>query len=180
MSSKSNDQGEIPLLRIVRKLLLPAECDQIVALSEGSGRRYRRSGRTLDARVEFRILRRSEAAWVYERFFETFQQENVWGFALSSPGLIRVQRYTLGGYTAPHTDYDYSSGDFSKITAVVPLVKRSFWSGGNLFVGNAGRCPLIGQGDCLLFPSIAKHEVTRVTRGSRIVLTAWMEGPPLT
>jgi predicted 2-oxoglutarate/Fe(II)-dependent dioxygenase YbiX len=174
------DARRLPVLRVIRAVLSVPECARISEVAQESGRYYDRRQSPLDRRVEFRILYRDEAAWIYERLAQVLKRENIWALKLTGTvDPMRIQRYTQGCYSGPHTDYDYTTSDYSKLTAVIPLVRRSCWLGGDLLIGNALRKPRLDQGDCVLFPSVARHEVTLVRRGVRLVLTAWMSGPPL-
>jgi hypothetical protein len=162
--------------RVRRSLFSPRQCGDLVRFAEEQGRYYR-SRKNRDVAICY--VRPKSVAWAFEKMAATLVKENVWGFLLS--GIVepmRIQKYDRGGYTNPHSDFDYSSLDQSKITAIVPLVKRDSWSGGQLSVAGTSVRPL-EQGDCVLFPSFARHAVSRVKKGTRIVLSAWAAGPRL-
>src|SRR2546425_142642 len=166
--------------RIKRKLFTSDQCDALLRIAETQGRFYRSHGKSIDRDVHIRYLSPHDAPWAYKKIAAAFASENRWGFVLSAiVEPIRIQRYKRGGYTANHTDYDYRSTDQSKITAIVPLVRRSSWEGGDLFVMGAKVRRTPDKGDCLLFPSFAWHGVSPVMRGVRIVLSAWVAGPRL-
>jgi hypothetical protein len=177
---RGSKPGKLPVFRVVRRLISAGECEVLLKLGAESGRYYRDRPEQVDRAVAFRLMRGSEAPWVRERLTGAFKRENIWELTTTTIAApLRIQRYGRGGYTGPHTDYDYATGEFSKITAVVPLVSRLEWKGGDLLIGNGLRCPRLDRGDCVLFPSMSRHEVTRVSQGTRVVLTAWMDGPPL-
>ena len=166
--------------RIKRRMFTTAQCDELIRFAETRGRYYRSGGKRIARNVEICYARPQDVAWAYEALAATFATENVWGFVLSAiVEPIRIQRYRRGGYTRHHTDYDYSTTDQSKITAIVPLVRRTSWEGGELFLGGTRVRSVPDQGDCLLFPSFAWHGVSPVTKGVRIVLSAWVAGPRL-
>jgi PKHD-type hydroxylase len=150
-----------------------------VRFAEENGRYYRSGGKKVKRDVGICYLQPENAPWAFKKIARAFARHNVWGFALS--GIVepmRIQKYGIDGYTRPHTDYDYRTTDMSKITAIVPLVPSRSWSGGDLIIAER-RVPRIGRGDCLFFPSFAMHSVSPVTRGERIVLSAWAAGPRL-
>jgi hypothetical protein len=167
-------------IRVRRGLLTPTECDQLVEFAETRGRYYRSGGKRISRAVEICYLWPPDAQWAYERIARAFVRENIWGLVLSAiVEPMRIQRYRRGGFTRHHTDYDYRSTDQSKITAIVPLVKRASWQGGDLSVSGHKIRRAIDKGDCLLFPSFAWHGLSPVTHGVRIVLSAWVAGPRL-
>jgi len=166
--------------RIKRKLFTTAQCEELVRFAETRGRYYRSGGKRIRRNVEICYAGAQNLPWAYEALAATFATENVWGFVLSAiVEPLRIQRYRRGGYTRPHTDYDYSSTDQSKITAIVPLVRKTSWEGGDFFLRGRKIRTAPDRGDCLLFPSFAWHGVSPVTKGVRIVLSAWAAGPRL-
>lgn len=166
--------------RVRRKLLSDTECGGLVNWAAKQNRYIRSNGRQVDRNVEICYLYPSAAPSIFAKIARTFVEENIWGLALTTMiDPIRVLRYTRGSYSGQHTDFDYATADHSKITAIIPLVRRHAWRGGHIRIGNPRVSPSLDKGDCLLFPSFAMHEVTPVTAGTRIVLAAWVVGPPL-
>jgi predicted 2-oxoglutarate/Fe(II)-dependent dioxygenase YbiX len=166
--------------RIRRRLFTAKECDELVHFAETGGRYYRSAGKRINRQVEICYLLPKHAPWAYEKIALVFAEENIWGFVLSSMvEPMRIQKYERGGYTRHHSDFDYKTTDQSKITAVVPLVKKACWEGGELFMQGSLIRAAPDKGDCLLFPSFAWHGLSRVTKGRRIVLSAWVAGPRL-
>jgi predicted 2-oxoglutarate/Fe(II)-dependent dioxygenase YbiX len=166
--------------RIRRKLFTQRQCDDLVRFAETNGRYYRSGGKRINRNVEICYLLPQEAPWAYEKIAAAFASENIWGLVLSSiVEPMRIQRYRQGGFTRPHSDYDYRSSDHSKITAIVPLVGRTSWEGGDFLLQGTPIRRVPDKGDCLLFPSFAWHSLSPVTKGTRIVLSAWVAGPRL-
>ena len=166
-------------VRVRRGVLSGAECEELLLFAEEQGRWYRSGGKRIKREVRMCSLGPEHIPWVFERLALLFARENAWGFALS--GIVepmRVQKYGVDGYTRPHSDYDYRTDDQSKITAAIPLVPKRRWAGGDLTVAGR-RVPRVERGDCVLFPSFAMHSVSPVTRGERVVLSAWVAGPRL-
>jgi len=164
--------------RLRRRLFTVKQCDDLLRFAETKGRYYRSDGE--ERKVEICYVWPQDAPWVYKKIAAMFATENIWGFVLSTiVEPLRIQRYGRGYHTKEHADYDYESTDQSKITAIVPLVGRTSWEGGDLFVQGQSIPRSPDKGDCLLFPSFAWHGVSRVTKGARIVLSAWVAGPRL-
>ena len=169
---------EFPWSNRQRAVLTSDECDELVEWAQRTGR-YRKASSQLDCKVEICELRPRDLSWPFERFANAFVHANVWRLSLSGiTHPLRILRYHRGGYSGRHSDLDYKTADHSKITAIVPLVSRSSWSGGRLIV-SSDATPRCEKGDAVFFPSFAMHEVTKVTRGTRTVLAAWVSGPPL-
>ena len=167
-----------PTFVVVRKLFTPRQCQQLLSFSQ-THRRFYQSGNLRDTRyVQIFYLSPSDLEWPFAKIGRAVSSRNVWKFALSGfAHPMRIQRYTKGGFTNEHADFEYELPDPSKITAVVPLVPKENWKGGQIRIGNHALSPKIDLGDCLLFPSFYAHEVTAVTHGTRVVLTAWISGP---
>jgi len=121
-----------------------------------------------------------QARWLFAKLGYLAARKNVWDLALSAiVEPIRVQRYRRGDYSDLHTDYDYTDGDCSKLTIIMPLVDPHEWGGGKLQIGNSLATPRLRRGDAVVFPSFTPHKVSPVLRGNRIILSAWVSGPLL-
>jgi 2-oxoglutarate-Fe(II)-dependent oxygenase superfamily protein len=167
-------------MRIKRRLFTVAQCEELVRFATTKGRYYRSAGKQVPRAVDICYADVRDFPWAFEALAATFATENIWGFALTSiVEQLRIQRYRRGGYTKSHSDYDYASTDQSKITAIVPLVPKTSWAGGDFLLRGKKIRGAPDRGDCLLFPSFAWHGVSPVTRGERIVLSAWVAGPRL-
>lgn len=167
-----------PVFVVVRKLFTPGQCGQIIEYTE-THRRYYHSGSSRDARsVDIFYFYPDDLRWPFAKIGRVAVERNVWSFALSGFAYpMRVQKYGRGGFTNEHIDFEYEARDLSKISAVVPLVKKQSWTGGRITIGNHNHSPSLDIGDCLLFPSFYPHWVTPVKKGMRIILSAWVAGP---
>jgi hypothetical protein len=165
---------------VERAFLSRAECQLLLTRSGMRTRYYRSDGQQLAKRVDIAYVRPKTVPEVFGRIAELAKRNNVWGLTLDAvDDDMRIQRYVRHHYSDLHSDYDYPTRDFSKLTVVVPLVERSNWAGGDLQIGNGLDAPRLRMGDAVIFPSFLPHRVTRVTRGVRVVLSAWVSGPPL-
>jgi PKHD-type hydroxylase len=169
----------LPEFIVQRRALTTRQCE---SLAEGTllrGRYYRNS-KTLAKRVDIAYVYPQQAQWLFAKIGRFAPRKNVWNLALSEiTEPIRVQRYGRGDYSDVHTDYNYTDCDFSKLTIVIPLVDPHEWEGGALQIGNSLAIPRLRRGDAVVFPSFTPHRVSRVLRGTRIILSAWVSGPLL-
>jgi predicted 2-oxoglutarate/Fe(II)-dependent dioxygenase YbiX len=169
----------LPDFVVERGFLAKESCE---ALVNGDSKRsgYRRSaGRMLERRVDISHVAFSENRALFDAITSLAKRTNVWRLVLASTCEdMRVQRYRRHDFTDTHTDFDYPSSDYVKLTIVVVLTERSRWKGGELQIGNMRRSPRLDRGDAVIFPSFLQHRVTRVTKGVRLSLSAWISGPP--
>lgn len=167
-----------PVSVVVKRLFTARQCEQIINFAETHRRYYHSGGRTSSRSVDIYYFYPTDLEWPFEKIGRAAVERNVWNFALSGFTYpMRVQQYARGGFTNEHIDFEYEARDLSKITAVVPLVKKQSWTGGRIEIGNHSHSPSIDQGDCLLFPSFYPHLVTPVKKGLRIILSGWVSGP---
>jgi PKHD-type hydroxylase len=168
--------GPRPEFVLARGLFSANQCEMLLSKT----RFYRNDSQYLARRVDISYLKPDKFAWVFEKVESAATNKNVWGLTLSAiTESIRIQRYRRRDFSDLHSDYDYPTVDHSKLTVVVPLIDPKEWQGGALEIGNSGVSPRWKQGDAVIFPSFILHRVTRVTKGTRIILSAWISGPPL-
>lgn len=172
--------GPLPEFRLARKTFSNEECDALLGAASSRTRFYRSASASLARRVYIRYLDYQSEPWLTRRLEALARANNVWRLRLRGiADPIRIQRYVRNDYSDVHSDFDYPSTDFSKLTVVVPLVDRSDWKGGELQIGNSGAAPRLRRGDAAIFPSFLPHAVSRVTSGVRITMSAWVSGPAL-
>jgi predicted 2-oxoglutarate/Fe(II)-dependent dioxygenase YbiX len=173
-------RSELPPLVVERSFLSASECRTFREIHNHRTRYYRSDSERFTRRVDVAYVNRDLAPTLFPQIESLAKRINVWGLALDCVGDdMRIQRYRRNDYTELHSDYDHNTQDFSKLTVVIPLVDRREWEGGELQVGNSLRVARLRMGDAAVFPSFSPHRVTRVTKGTRVVLTAWVVGPPL-
>jgi PKHD-type hydroxylase len=168
----------LPEFIIQRRVLTLLQCEDLAEGTLMRGRYYRSDNRSLTKRVDIAYVYPQRAQWLFAKLGSLAARRNVWDLALSAiieP--IRVQRYGRGDYSDLHTDHDYTDCDYSKLTIIIPLVEPREWGGGELQIGNSLAIPHLRRGDAVLFPSFTPHKVSRVMRGNRIILSAWVSGP---
>jgi PKHD-type hydroxylase len=166
----------LPQFVAARGLFTLSQCETLLEKT----RFYRSDSESFGRRVDISYLKPEQFGWVFAKIASVASRKNLWGLALSAISEpMRIQRYRRRDYSDPHSDYDYATPDHSKLTVIVPLVDRRDWEGGVLEIGNSFLAPRMQQGDAVIFPSFSLHRVTPVTSGVRIVLSAWISGPPL-
>lgn len=166
----------LPQFVAVRGLFTSGQCETLLVKT----RFYRSDSQSFGRRVDISYLKPEEFGWVFAKIAAAAARKNVWGLALSAISEpMRIQRYRRRDYSDPHSDYDYATPDHSKLTIIVPLLDRRDWDGGVLEIGNSFLAPRMQKGGAVIFPSFSLHRVTPVISGTRIVLSAWISGPPL-
>ena len=90
--------------------------------------------------------------------------------------------YKEGHFYKAHRDYDPSCKQIRKLSVTVQLSDSHHYEGGDFklwdFFGNEITKPeWRDKGTVLVFPSCLKHEVTPVTKGTRMSLVQWYIGP---
>ena len=167
-----------PAFVVAKKLFTPKQCEALIEFTESHGRYYQSGGLSDTRDVSIYYLYPDQLDWPFAKIGRAAMENNVWGFALSGfAHPMRIQKYRRNGFTDPHIDFEYEVNDPSKLTAVVPLVGRREWTGGQLKIGNHSLTPTIDKGDCVFFPGFYPHWVTSVQKGTRVILTGWLVGP---
>ncbi len=170
----------LPEFIVRRHVLTPRQCERLAEGTLLRSRYYRSNSKSLTKRVDIAYVYPKQARWLFAKIGSLAAKRNIWDLALSAiTEPIRVQRYVRGDYSDVHTDYDYTDGDYSKLTIVMPLVDPREWEGGALEIGNCLAMPRLRRGDAVVFPSFTPHRVSRILRGTRIILSAWVSGPLL-
>ena len=167
---------------LIVKQALPSEIrEALIKTGKYRGRYYPAKSAELDRSVEISYLKEDSPKLVRRIISDLCRLNNPWKLSISKlSNDVRIQRYRKGDYTEAHTDYEPETGEFSKLTVVIPLVEPICWHGGVLQIGNSRKAPSLRAGDAVIFPSFTPHRVTNVLSGERITLSAWMIGPSLT
>lgn len=170
----------LPSFVVHRHALSKPECRDLLSNPTCRSPFYKSRSQQLARKVEYAYITPSHAPWLFDRVGRLAARRNVWGLALTAiADPMRLQRYRRHDYSDVHSDYDYPTTDHSKLTVVIPLVSPSEWHGGELEIGNDFQTPRLRLGDAVIFPSFVPHRVTRVTGGTRLILSAWISGPQL-
>jgi predicted 2-oxoglutarate/Fe(II)-dependent dioxygenase YbiX len=167
---------------VVAKVLSRSECGELIAHASDNNLWGRKDIDNYDGdptKVERCTLWPEDAPVLYERLARLFvsPKVNVWRFQLTGIyEAFNLLRYTPGCHNTPHTDYDVSRNDRSRITCVLSLSDK--YEGGQAVVG-PNKPPRVPAGSAIFFPSFAMHAVEEVTKGERTVVAAWAAGPEI-
>ena len=137
-------------------------------------------------------IRRSQVKWLShdnatKQFLWQYIQQanrNAFGFNIDNLGDIQYTEYeeTDEGHYDWHHDINWSQDRAydRKLSITVQLTDGSEYEGGQFEFSEVAN-PDLGAskklGTVLVFPSYLKHRVTPVTKGKRISLVGWFEGP---
>jgi PKHD-type hydroxylase len=179
--------------------LAPETCDQIIAnaLDQPAVAATVSMGRTPTPEVRKSAVRwlsrRSPdgewSAWepVFKELEWLFQSANQEAFGVDLSWLPDLQFTTYDGAEEGHYDWhidafleEPNSATQRKLSAVIQLTDPAEYLGGDLQIDcspwpDAAR--LRQRGSVIIFPSIMRHRVTPVVRGTRHSLVAWYRGP---
>lgn len=128
----------------------------------------------------------NQSHWITSIFSHYINVANidVWEYDLTYLNSIQVSTYNPGGHYTWHCDYGTSEdkNNTRKLSASLLLSDESEHKGGNLqlidYNGNIVE-PSQKKGTMIVFDSRVPHRVTKVKKGTRISLVAWMLGPKL-
>jgi hypothetical protein len=116
--------------------------------------------------------------WLYRKYSKVMQSVNDKQWRMGVTGFyqpIAICTYGKGGFIAPHTDYTPDSN--TKLGMVVMLSGKNEYGGGRLVFEDERMPPMLNPGDAIVFPGYELHRVNAVTRGKRVILAGWMQGP---
>jgi len=136
---------------------------------------------------------RAKSVPALNRIFEAVHSANRqnFGFNLYSAGTDKQTTVNYNVYSskskgeyAYHTDDDYGNPvGATKLTAIFNLSMQSY-EGGKFYLNPFGQEIMVSEindpGSLIIFPSWFFHTVTPVTKGKRISLAWWAEGPKFT
>jgi len=152
---------------------------------------YKKPG---DASPELDPKRRSDICWVNDDRLKSFitslfknANREYFGFNLGGGGVWDVQ-YTkyisedLGYYDWHPDQYLHSLGNRQyqrKLSITIQLSNPEEYEGGEFLLDGADldQDILKQKGRFIIFPSLYRHKVCPVTKGKRLSLVSWYEGP---
>ena len=85
--------------------------------------------------------------------------------------------YGIGGKYEWHIDSNKTEGPSPKLTCLLNLSEEPYEGGDLHIVGKNEKQKFNSSGSSIVFTSLLSHKVTPVTKGERITLTYWGEGP---
>ena len=105
---------------------------------------------------------------------------NAFGFHVDYIPAVQFGEYTEGSFYTWHHDIDWNGDSMydRKLSIVIQLSDENDYEGGDFEFRYIQDPPNFRkQGSILVFPSYNMHRVTEVTKGKRLSLVCWMEGP---
>lgn len=120
--------------------------------------------------------------WIFQRLTAIINDVNqeYFNYDLDYIENLQYSVYRDGGFYDKHLDTNYESvGKARKLSFVIHLTDPSEYEGGELLLhlSSSPTKPPCKKGTIVFFPSWALHEVTPVTKGTRITLVGWCTGP---
>ena len=104
---------------------------------------------------------------------EVFGYDIYWDFHLET---LNYNVYGTGGEYEWHTDSSEAKINDTKLTCLLNLSEEPY-EGGEFYAINQKEKIKFDSGMGLIFNSLTAHKVTPVTKGERITLTYWAQGP---
>lgn len=104
------------------------------------------------------------------------------GYDISTIGQIELLKYKEGGKYEMHQDVGWFEYPFQrKLTMIVQLSDSDDYEGGDLIFRDDSTEEVTDRirdkGSIIIFPSMMHHTITPVTKGERLSLVTWIEGP---
>ena len=97
-----------------------------------------------------------------------------WDFQIE---MLSYGVYGVGGKYDWHIDADFNGMVTPKLTCLLNLSEEPYEGGDLYIVGNNEKQRFNSSGSGIVFNSLLSHKVTPVTKGERITLRYWGEGP---
>ena len=129
----------------------------------------------------------AETGWIFKRIADAARALNdqFWHFdvvGVTQPALQLI-RYRKGQHQTWHRDGVDGTFQTRKLSISVQITPSSAFEGGELQFFDREtptRIPpeQLEEGTIIVFPSYLVHRVTPVTKGERLALVLWIDGPP--
>lgn len=175
---------------IISGVFSKEECQQIIDLGN---KLDLSAGKLEDGSVSYSrhskvgfFIPEPENDWVFKRIKEVAEMANDQSFQmeLNFFNSIQFTKYEIGDYFDWHMDLILENVPFllsRKLSMSVILSDPSSFEGGDLLINRTSlNMPVHTvkqeQGAVVLFPAFVHHKVTKVEKGERYSLVAWMEG----
>jgi PKHD-type hydroxylase len=122
-------------------------------------------------------------AWLAGILMYIAKTENAnFGFDLGCINQIELVKYTKGGEYVMHQDTDWNKYPYQrKLSMTIQLSNPEDYEGGDFIFRDDNLSQIENiykdKGSIIIFPSIMQHKIAPVTKGERLALVAWVEGP---
>lgn len=180
--------GELSCAYAAPSAFSPAECDRILALSEGEALHdglVHRAGEGIQhdlrkCRVIGLYPTDEQNRWIMQRIIRVCSDFNNlhFGFDITSVGLpLQLTQYPAGGEYSWHMDIGGGELRKRKISFSLQLSEAANYDGGEFETALPAAVATRERGSLIVFPSFVPHRVAPVTRGERWALVGWILGP---
>ena len=167
------------------------ECDRIIKLSDelyevkgttGTGESegtYNKEVRSVDV---FDVPLDERTKWIFDKIAYAAAKANKEYYKYDLIGIthsLQLLHYTEGGHYDWHIDAGNGTAATRKLTVIVPLSKKTDFTGGGLVAQDNGTTTdvIMERGSISTFPSFMPHKVEPVESGNRWSLVSWIHGP---
>ena len=123
-----------------------------------------------------------DTKWIFQRLtdFVVHINDKYFNYDLIAINEIQFTVYEPGDFYQKHVDTQYNVNPIRKLSANIQLSDQSsMYEGGDLLL-HCSNTPAIAkkeQGIMTAFNSLALHELTPITKGTRYGLDLWVTGP---
>jgi len=166
------------------------ECQQIIDLGN---KLDLSAGKLEDGTVSYNrqsnvgfFIPTEETEWIFERIKNVAEQANDKSFQMELNFFHSIQftKYEVGDYYDWHMDLILENVPHllsRKLSMSIILSEPSSFVGGDLLINRTSLNMAVHtvkqeQGAAILFPAFVHHKVTKVEKGERYSLVAWVEG----
>lgn len=132
-------------------------------------------------------IRDTRISWIHTpeikelvSFYLLEANRNAFAFDVDWTPAVQFGEYTEGSFYNWHHDINWGSNSMydRKLSIIIQLSDENDYEGGDFQFKNIETpAGIRNQGSILVFPSYNVHRVTEVTKGKRLSLVCWMEGP---
>lgn len=173
--------------QLFHKALSNEFCDDVISLANG----YKSEIASVENGRKDKNIRLSDVKFldpgkerrIVEPIWNLVQAANAQTFGVDLFGCFNLQftSYEKGHFYGPHVDVFWRKDQNApkadrKLSVSVLLNDPSEFAGGDLII-DGDKIEMKERGAMVVFPSYMPHEVTKVTRGTRLSLVSWIEGP---
>ena len=176
-----------PTWQLFHKALPDEYCDEVISIANNypsQKGRIQNDHKDADIRLsEVKFFDAGKEQHIVEPIWNLTQMANAQSFGVDLFGCYQLQftSYEKGHFYKPHIDvfwrkdHNASKAD-RKLSVSILLNDSSEFEGGDLII-DGDKIEMKERGAMVVFPSYISHEVTKVTRGTRLSFVAWVEGP---
>ena len=170
------DAASAPLFSVDECAAILLECGTAAWVDDPG-----KTARSATRKKSGQLLPGGNHGWIGERIAATVARvnEEIFGFrlvGLEEPIGISAYDASRSGYISAHSDLS-AKRSLRKLTFSALLSDPASFDGGELQFLSGPAAAARVQGTITLFPAFLSHEVTPVSRGTRVAIVGWALGP---